>query len=217
MKNYANEHKNLDPEEVKKFNDIAEKWWDLEGEFKPLHQINPLRLNFIKERTSLKGKRVLDIGCGGGILTEALSKAGAEVIGIDASPQTIGVAKSHANTVNSKATYLESTVEDFLANNQNGLFDVITCLEMLEHVPEPDKIIESCCALLKDDGDIFLSTINRNPKSYLFAIVGAEYILQWLPIGTHDWDKFLTPNDLDAIISKNNFININHNFIPIFL
>ena len=161
MKNYANEHKNLDPEEVKKFNDIAEKWWDLEGEFKPLHQINPLRLNFIKERTSLKGKRVLDIGCGGGILTEALSKAGAEVIGIDASAQTIGVAKSHANAVNSKATYLESTVEEFLANNQNELFDVITCLEMLEPVPSPDKIIESCSALLKQEGDIFLSTINR--------------------------------------------------------
>ena len=156
--------KNLGPEEVKKFNDIAEKWWDLEGEFKPLHQINPLRLNFIKERTSLKGKKVLDIGCGGGILTEALSEAGAEVIGIDASPQTIGVARSHANSVNSKATYLESTVEDFISKNQNESFDVITCLEMLEHVPAPDKIIESCCALLKDKGDIFLSTINRNPR-----------------------------------------------------
>tara|TARA_Y100001970_G_scaffold28392_1_gene34735 strand:- start:98 stop:814 length:717 start_codon:yes stop_codon:yes gene_type:complete len=202
MKNYANEHKNLDPEEVKKFNDIAEKWWDLEGEFKPLHQINPLRLNFIKERTSLKGKRILDIGCGGGILTEALSEAGAEVIGIDASSQTIGVAKSHADKINSKATYLESTVEDFLANNQNELFDVITCLEMLEHVPSPDKIIESCCALLKDDGDIFLSTINRNPKSYLFAIIGAEYLLNLLPKGTHEYSKLIKPSELAGWIRK---------------
>ena len=206
MKNFTNEHKNLDPEEVKKFNDIAEKWWDLEGEFKPLHQINPLRLNFIKERTSLKGKRVLDIGCGGGILTEALSKAGAEVIGIDASPQTIGVAKSHANKVNSKATYLESTIEDFLANNQNDLFDVITCLEMLEHVPEPDKIIESCCALLKDDGDIFLSTINRNPRSFLFAIIGAEYILNLLPKGTHEYSKLIKPSELAGWIRKSGLI-----------
>ena len=206
MKNFTNEHKNLDPEEVKKFNDIAEKWWDLEGEFKPLHQINPLRLNFIKERTNLKGKRVLDIGCGGGILTEALSKAGAEVIGIDASPQTIGVAKSHAYTVNSKATYLESTVEDFLANNQNDLFDVITCLEMLEHVPEPDKIIESCCALLKDDGDIFLSTINRNPRSFLFAIIGAEYILNLLPKGTHEYSKLIKPSELAGWIRKSGLI-----------
>ena len=206
MKNFTNEHKNLDPEEVKKFNDIAEKWLDLEGEFKPLHQINPLRLNFIKERTSLKGKRVLDIGCGGGILTEALSKAGAEVIGIDASPQTIGVAKSHAYKVNSKATYLESTVEDFLANNQNDLFDVITCLEMLEHVPEPDKIIESCCSLLKDDGDIFLSTINRNPRSFLFAIIGAEYILNLLPKGTHEYSKLIKPSELSGWIRKSGLI-----------
>ena len=188
--------KNLDPEEIKKFNDIAEKWWDLEGEFKPLHQINPLRLNFIKERTSLKGKKVLDIGCGGGILTEALSEAGAEVIGIDASPQTIGVAMSHANSVNSKATYLESTVEDFISKNQSDSFDVITCLEMLEHVPAPDKIIESCCALLKDKGDIFLSTINRNPRSYLFAVIGAEYILNLLPKGTHEYSKFIKPSEL---------------------
>ena len=188
--------KNLDPEEIKKFNDIAEKWWDLEGDFKPLHQINPLRLNFIKERTSLKGKKVLDIGCGGGILTEALSEAGAEVIGIDASPQTIGVAMSHANSVNSKATYLESTVEDFISKNQNDSFDVITCLEMLEHVPAPDKIIKSCCALLKDKGDIFLSTINRNPRSYLFAVIGAEYILNLLPKGTHEYSKFIKPSEL---------------------
>ena len=195
--------KNLDPEEVKKFNDIAEKWWDLDGEFKPLHQINPLRLNFIKERTELKGKRVLDIGCGGGILSEALSKAGADVIGIDASTQTIGVAKSHANSVNSKVTYLESTVEDFILNNDKNSFDVITCLEMLEHVPSPEQIIKSCSNILKKGGDIFFSTINRNPKSYLFAIIGAEYILRWLPIGTHEWDKFITPNELESLVTKN--------------
>tara|TARA_B100000700_G_scaffold230791_1_gene255335 strand:+ start:855 stop:1646 length:792 start_codon:yes stop_codon:yes gene_type:complete len=206
MKNYSNEHKNLDPEEVKKFNDIAQKWWDLEGEFKPLHQINPLRLNFIKERTSLEGKRVLDIGCGGGILTEALSEAGAEVIGIDASPQTIGIAKSHANSVNSKATYFESTVEDFIESNKNDSFDVITCLEMLEHVPSPDKIIASCCTLLKDDGDLFLSTINRNPRSYLFAIIGAEYILNLLPKGTHEYSKLIKPSELAGWIRDSGLI-----------
>ena len=192
--------KNLDPEEVKKFNDIAEKWWDLEGEFKPLHQINPLRVNFIKDRVQLEGKRVLDIGCGGGILSEALSSAGADVIGIDASSQTIGVAKSHANAVNSKVTYIESTIEEFLLNNKNDLFDVITCLEMLEHVPAPNQIIENCHSLLKDNGDIFLSTINRNPRSYLFAIIGAEYILNLLPKGTHEYSKFIKPSELTAWI-----------------
>ena len=192
--------KNLDPEEVKKFNDIAEKWWDLEGEFKPLHQINPLRVNFIKERVQLEGKRVLDIGCGGGILSEALSSAGADVIGIAASSQTIGVAKSHANAVNSKVTYIESTIEEFLLNNKNDLFDVITCLEMLEHVPAPNQIIENCHSLLKDNGDIFLSTINRNPRSYLFAIIGAEYILNLLPKGTHEYSKFIKPSELTAWI-----------------
>ena len=199
--------KNLDPEEVKKFNDIAEKWWDLEGEFKPLHQINPLRVNFIKERTQLKGKRVLDIGCGGGILSEALSSAGADVIGIDASSQTIGVAKSHANLVNSKVTYIESTVEEFLSNNKDELFDVITCLEMLEHVPSPNQIIENCHSLLKDDGDIFLSTINRNPRSYLFAVIGAEYILNLLPKGTHEYSKFIKPSELTGWI-RNSGLNL---------
>ena len=199
--------KNLDPEEVKKFNDIAEKWWDLDGEFKPLHQINPLRLNFTKERTELKGKRILDIGCGGGILSEALSKAGADVIGIDASTQTIGVAKSHANSVNSKVTYLESTVEDFILNNDKNSFDVITCLEMLEHVPSPSKIIESCSDLLKDNGDIFFSTINRNPKSYLFAVIGAEYILNLLPKGTHEYSKFIKPSELASWI-RNSGLNL---------
>ena len=198
---------NLDPEEVKKFNDIAEKWWDLEGEFKPLHQINPLRVNFIKERTQLKGKRVLDIGCGGGILSEALSSAGADVIGIDASSQTIGVAKSHANLVNSKVTYIESTIEEFLLNNKNDLFDVITCLEMLEHVPSPNQIIENCHSLLKDDGDIFLSTINRNPRSYLFAVIGAEYILNLLPKGTHEYSKFIKPSELTGWI-RNSGLNL---------
>ena len=198
---------NLDPEEVKKFNDIAEKWWDLEGEFKPLHQINPLRVNFIKERVQLEGKRVLDIGCGGGILSEALSSAGADVIGIDASSQTIGVAKSHANLVNSKVTYIESTVEEFLSNNKDELFDVITCLEMLEHVPSPNQIIENCHSLLKDDGDIFLSTINRNPRSYLFAVIGAEYILNLLPKGTHEYSKFIKPSELTGWI-RNSGLNL---------
>ena len=160
-----------------------------------------------KRQTELKGKRVLDIGCGGGILSEALSKAGADVIGIDASTQTIGVAKSHANSVNSKVTYLESTVEDFILNNDKNSFDVITCLEMLEHVPSPSKIIESCSDLLKDNGDIFFSTINRNPKSYLFAVIGAEYILNLLPKGTHEYSKFIKPSELASWI-RNSGLNL---------
>ena len=165
--------KNLDHDEVNKFDELAAKWWDKDGEFRPLHQINPLRVNFIEERSSVEDKKVLDVGCGGGILAEALSELGANVTGIDASENTIGVAKSHSRSVGSDVVYIQNTIEEFISSHPNEKFDVITCLEMLEHVPSPNEIIKSCSNLLKDDGNIFFSTINRNPRSYLFAVIGA--------------------------------------------
>ena len=208
--------KNLDHDEVKKFDDLAAKWWDPEGEFKPLHQINPLRVGFINERANLEGIKVLDVGCGGGILAEALSKLGAQVTGIDASEQTIGVAQNHSNAIGSDVSYYQTTIEEFIANKPEEKFDVITCLEMLEHVPSPGEIIKTCSTILKDDGDIFFSTINRNPRSYLFAIVGAEYILNLLPKGTHDYQKFIKPSELakwirDARLSQIETIGLSYN------
>jgi 2-polyprenyl-6-hydroxyphenyl methylase/3-demethylubiquinone-9 3-methyltransferase len=208
--------KNLDHDEVKKFDDLAAKWWDPDGEFKPLHQINPLRVGFIKERANLEGIKVLDVGCGGGILAEALSKLGAQVTGIDASEQTIGVAQNHSNAVGSDVSYYQTTIEEFIANKPEEKFDVVTCLEMLEHVPSPGEIIKTCSTILKDDGDIFFSTINRNPRSYLFAIVGAEYILNLLPKGTHDYQKFIKPSELakwirDARLSQIETIGLSYN------
>jgi 2-polyprenyl-6-hydroxyphenyl methylase/3-demethylubiquinone-9 3-methyltransferase len=196
--------KNLDTEEVKKFNDIAEVWWDLNGDFKPLHQINPLRLNYIQERCSLSGLKVLDVGCGGGILSEAMSNLGAEVIGIDASDKTIGVAQAHGLKVNSNVNYIQTTIEDLLEEGLHKNFDVITCLEMLEHVPDPSQIVKLCSGLLKDNGHAFFSTINRNPKSYLFAVIGAEYILNLLPKGTHDYSKFIKPSELASWLRSSN-------------
>ena len=208
--------KNLDHDEVKKFDDLAAKWWDPDGEFKPLHQINPLRVDFINERANLEGIKVLDVGCGGGILAEALSKLGAQVTGIDASEQTIGVAQNHSNAVGSDVSYYQTTIDEFIANKPEEKFDVITCLEMLEHVPSPGEIIKTCSTILKDDGDIFFSTINRNPRSYLFAIVGAEYILNLLPKGTHDYQKFIKPSELakwirDARLSQIETIGLSYN------
>ncbi len=208
--------KNLDHDEVKKFDDLAAKWWDPDGEFKPLHQINPLRVGFINERANLEGIKVLDVGCGGGILAEALNKLGAQVTGIDASEQTIGVAQNHSNAVGSDVSYYQTTIEEFIANKPEEKFDVITCLEMLEHVPSPGEIIKTCSTILKDDGDIFFSTINRNPRSYLFAIVGAEYILNLLPKGTHDYQKFIKPSELakwirDARLSQIETIGLSYN------
>ena len=188
--------KNLDHDEVNKFDELAAKWWDKDGEFRPLHQINPLRVDFIEERSSVEDKKVLDVGCGGGILAEALSELGANVTGIDASENTIGVAKSHSRSIGSDVIYIQNTIEEFISSHPNEKFDVITCLEMLEHVPSPNEIIKSCSNLLKDDGNIFFSTINRNPRSYLFAVIGAEYILNLLPKGTHDYEKFIKPSEL---------------------
>ena len=187
---------NLDHEEVNKFDELAAKWWDMDGEFKPLHQINPLRVGFIKDRCQLNGIKILDVGCGGGILAEALGSLGANVTGIDASENTIGVAKSHSKKVGSDVKFLQNTIEEFRSSNPDERFDVITCLEMLEHVPSPGNIIKICSKMLNDNGDIFFSTINRNPRSYVFAILGAEYILNLLPKGTHDYEKFIKPSEL---------------------
>ena len=162
----------------------------------PLHQINPLRVGFIRERCELNGKKILDVGCGGGILSEALSSLGAKVTGIDASDNTIGVAMSHSKKVGSNVKFLKNTIEEFKSSHPEEKFDVITCLEMLEHVPSPADIVKICSEMLEDGGDIFFSTINRNPRSYLFAILGAEYILNLLPKGTHDYEKFIKPSEL---------------------
>ena len=208
--------KNLDHDEVNKFDELAAKWWDKDGEFRPLHQINPLRVDFIEERSSMKDKKVLDVGCGGGILAEALSELGANVTGIDASENTIGVAKSHSRSTGSDVIYIQNTIEEYISSHPNEKFDVITCLEMLEHVPSPNEIIKSCSNLLKDDGNIFFSTINRNPRSYLFAVIGAEYILNLLPKGTHDYEKFIKPSELakwirDAGLNSKETIGLSYN------
>ena len=187
---------NVDPSEIAKFEALAAKWWDMNSEFKPLHQINPLRLNWIDERVSLAGKRVLDVGCGGGILAESMAKRGATVLGIDMGQAPLAVAQLHAQQNNvSGIDYRQVPVEQ-LAQEQPHSFDVVTCMEMLEHVPDPSSIVKACQQLVKPDGHVFFSTINRNPKSYLFAIVGAEYILQMLPKGTHDYKKFIRPSEL---------------------
>ena len=186
---------NIDYEEVEKFNLLAHKWWDETSEFKPLHQINPLRLNFIKSKVKLAGLKVLDVGCGGGILSESLAKEGANVTGIDQGENVIKIAKLHMKESKLNINYKQLNIEDFFKKNKEK-FDCITCLEMLEHVPDPSSVIEKCAKLLKPGGSVFFSTINRNPKSFLFAIIGAEYILKLLPKGTHSYVKFITPSEL---------------------
>lgn len=189
---------NVDQHEINKFEQMASRWWDKEGDFKPLHDINPLRLQFILDNANgLQGKKVLDIGCGGGILTEAMAKEGAQATGIDMGEMPLEVAKLHMLESGLKIDYQKITAEEF-AEQHAGQFDVVTCLEMLEHVPDPSSIIKACRKLVKPDGHVFFSTINRNPKSFLFAIVGAEYLLQMLPKGTHDFKKFIRPSELEA-------------------
>ena len=189
--------RNIDQAEIEKFEALARRWWDRNGEFRPLHDINPLRVGYITDRVDLNGRRVLDVGCGGGILSEALSAAGADVLGIDPAEAPLNVARLHRHESNLSPGYELTTVEELAATSPEP-FDVITCLEMLEHVPDPASVIRACRMLLKDDGHLFLATINRNPRAYLSAIVGAEYILNLLPRGTHDYDKLIKPAELAA-------------------
>ena len=192
---------NFDEKELAKFEQLAYRWWDKESEFKPLHDINPLRLNFIDKHTSLSGKKVLDIGCGGGILSESMYKLGAIVTGIDLGKAPLSVAKIHAKEHNIDIEYQLISAEE-LAESKTHFYDVITCMEMLEHVPKPNDIVNACSKLVKPNGDVFFSTINRNPKAFLFAIIGAEYILKLLPRGTHEYEKLIRPSELDNWIRK---------------
>lgn len=188
---------NVDPAEIAKFEELANRWWDTHGEFKPLHEINPLRLQYIDKRVGLSGKKVLDVGCGGGILAESMAASGADVLGIDMGKAPLTVAKLHAMEAEIDLHYRQVTVEE-LAEEMPGQFDAVTCMEMLEHVPDPASIIKACQKLVKPGGDVFMSTINRNPKAFMFAVVGAEYLLQMLPKGTHDYKKFIKPSELST-------------------
>ena len=184
---------NVDQQELAKFSELAHRWWDPNSEFKPLHEINPLRLAWIEGKTSLAGKRIVDVG--GGILSEAMVRRGAHVTGIDLAEKSLKVAQLHALESGVAVSY-EAIAAEALAAREPAGFDVVTCMEMLEHVPDPSSIVAACAALVKPGGDVFFSTINRNPKSYLYAVVGAEYLLKLLPKGTHDYAKFIKPNEL---------------------
>lgn len=188
---------NVDPQEIAKFTSLAAHWWDPQGELKTLHQINPLRLRYIEEKVSLSSQRVIDIGCGGGILSESMADQGAEVTGVDLSKQVIEVAKLHQLETNNTVEYLCTSAEA-IAAERPAQYDVVTCLEMLEHVPDPAAIVHACARLAKPGGHVFFSTLNRNPTSYLFAILGAEYLLKILPKNTHDYAKFIRPSELSA-------------------
>ena len=187
---------NVDAQELAKFSDLAHRWWDPESEFRPLHQINPLRLEWIDELAVLRGKQVLDVGCGGGILTEAMARRAAHVTGIDLAAKPLGVARLHALEAGVENLDYREIATEALAAEKQGAFDVITCMEMLEHVPDPSAVVRACAALVKPGGWVFFSTLNRNPKSFLFAIVGAEYLLRLLPKGTHEYARFIRPSEL---------------------
>lgn len=194
---------NVDAAELNKFSELAHKWWDKNSEFKPLHEINPLRLNYINDTVSLAGKRVLDVGCGGGILSESMAEKGAQVTGIDLGEKALKVAQLHSLERGVAVDYRLIAAE-VLAEQEAGAYDVVTCLEMLEHVPDPASIVSACAKLVKPGGHVFFSTINRNPKAYAFAVLGAEYILQMLPKGTHDYAKFIKPSELASFARQAN-------------
>jgi 2-polyprenyl-6-hydroxyphenyl methylase / 3-demethylubiquinone-9 3-methyltransferase len=187
---------NADPAELAKFSDLAHRWWDPESEFRPLHQINPLRLDWIQAQVPLVGKRVLDVGCGGGILADAMARQGADVLGIDLSGKALKVAQLHALEAGTSGVEYREASAEALAAQMPGAFDVVTCMEMLEHVPDPASVVRAVATLVKPGGWAFFSTINRNPKSFLFAIIGAEYVLNLLPKGTHEFMKFIRPSEL---------------------
>ncbi len=189
---------NVDPHEIKKFEDLAHRWWDTQSEFKPLHQINPLRLNYIEQRAGgLADKKVIDIGCGGGILSESMALRKAQVTGIDMGETPLSVAQLHSLESGVEIDYQQTTAEAIAAESP-GQYDIVTCLEMLEHVPDPGSIIEACAALVKPGGQVFFSTINRNPKAFALAVIGAEYLLRMLPKGTHEYAKFIRPSELEG-------------------
>ena len=193
-----NDHRsNVDHHEIAKFEALASRWWDRDSEFKPLHDINPLRLDFIDGHAGLAGKRVIDVGCGGGILSEAMAHRGADVTGIDMGEAPLAVARLHQRESGANVTYRQASAEE-MAHAHPGEFDIVTCLEMLEHVPDPAAVVRACATLAKPGGHIFFSTINRNPKAYAFAILGAEYVLRLLPRGTHDYRKFIRPSELSG-------------------
>ena len=188
---------NADPAELEKFGELAHRWWDPQGEFRPLHELNPLRLGWIDGLAPLAGKRVLDVGCGGGILSEAMARCGAAVTGIDLSEKPLKVARLHLLESGVAVDYQLASAEDFSVRNREG-FDAVTCMELLEHVPDPASTVAACATLVKPGGRVFFSTINRNPKAYLFAVIGAEYLLRLLPRGTHDYARFIRPSELSS-------------------
>ncbi len=187
---------NVDPDEIRKFEELASRWWDPNSEFKPLHAINPLRFGYINSRTPVAGKRVIDVGCGGGLLSEAMATAGADVTGVDMGETPLAVAREHATQSGLDIRYVQSTAED-IASSEASTYDIVTCLEMLEHVPDPSAVVAACRKLLKPGGSVYFSTINRTAKGYLLAVIGAEYVLNLLPKGTHDYAKFIRPSELE--------------------
>ena len=200
---------NFDPAELAKFSDLAHRWWDKESEFRPLHQINPLRLSWIEDIVPLKGLRVLDVGCGGGILADAMARKGADVLGIDLASKALKVAQLHALEAQTEGVQYQEISAEALAVEQPGRFDVVTCMEMLEHVPDPSLVVKACATLVKPGGHVFFSTINRNAKAFVFAIVGAEYVLNLLPRGTHEYSKLIKPREL-AGYARNAGLNLMH-------